>query len=76
MLTRLRSDQSFQPLWVLRCRSTAGWSSVAQNDGCFYVADRNSKEILRYDDIEGARQGKPVIKDWEDNAEFLMLVRR
>lgn len=46
------------------------------DDGCFYVASRNSKEILRYEDIEGTRQGKPFIKDLKDNPEFLMLVRR
>ena len=46
------------------------------DDGCFYVASRNSKEILRYEDIEGARHGKPFIKDLKDNPEFLMLVRR
>ena len=45
------------------------------DDGRFYVASRNSKEILRYDDIDGTRHGQPFIKNLKDNPEFLMLVR-
>ena len=46
------------------------------DDGFFYVASRNSKEILRYDWIDGRPRGKPFIEDLADNPEFLMLVRR
>ena len=45
------------------------------DDGRFYVASRNSREILRYDDIDGTRHGQVFIKDLKDNPEFLMLVR-
>jgi hypothetical protein len=45
------------------------------DDGFFYVASRNSKEILRYGSIDGRPRGKPFIKDLADNPEFLMLVR-
>jgi hypothetical protein len=44
------------------------------DDGFFYVASRNSKEILRYGSIDGRPRGKPFIKDLADNPEFLMLV--
>jgi hypothetical protein len=46
------------------------------DDGFFYVASRNSKEVLRYGWIDGRPHGKPFIKDFPDNPEFLMLVRR
>jgi hypothetical protein len=46
------------------------------DDGFFYVASRNSKEILRYGSADGRPHGKPFIKDLADNPEFLMLVRR
>ena len=45
------------------------------DDGFFYVASRNSKEILRYGSVDGRPHGKPFIKDLADNPEFLMLVR-
>jgi hypothetical protein len=45
------------------------------DDGHFYVASRNSREILRYDDIDGTRHGQPFIKDLKDYPEFLMRVR-
>jgi len=45
------------------------------DDGFFYVASRNSKEILRYGSIDGRPHGKPFIKDLADNPEFLILVR-
>jgi DNA-binding beta-propeller fold protein YncE len=45
------------------------------DDGRFYVASRNSREILRYDDINGTRHGQLFIKNLKDNPEFLMLVR-
>jgi len=45
------------------------------DDGFFYVASRNSKEILRYGSVDGRPHEKPFIKDLADNPEFLMLVR-
>jgi hypothetical protein len=45
------------------------------DDGFFYVASRNSKEILRYGSVDGRLHGKPFIEDLADNPEFLMLVR-
>jgi DNA-binding beta-propeller fold protein YncE len=45
-------------------------------DDNFYVASRNSKEILRYGSIDGRPGGKPFIKNLPDNPEFLMLVGR
>jgi DNA-binding beta-propeller fold protein YncE len=45
------------------------------DDGRFYVASRNSREILRYDDIDGTRHGRPFVKNLKDNPEFLVLVR-
>jgi hypothetical protein len=45
------------------------------DDSFFYVASRNSKEILRYGSVDGRPHGKPFIKDLADNPEFLMLVR-
>jgi hypothetical protein len=45
------------------------------DDGFFYVASRNSKEILRYGSADGRPRDKPFIKDLADNPEFLMLVR-
>jgi hypothetical protein len=45
------------------------------DDGFFYVASRNSKQILRYGSADGRPHGKPFIKDLADNPEFLMLVR-
>ena len=45
------------------------------DDGRFYVASRNTKEILRYEDINGSQQGKPFITNLKDNPEFLMLIR-
>ena len=44
------------------------------DDGLLYVASRNSKEILRYDGLDGRPRGEPFIKDLADNPEFLMLV--
>jgi len=44
------------------------------DDGCLYVASRNSKKILRYGSIDGRPRGKPFINDLADNPEFLMLV--
>jgi hypothetical protein len=44
------------------------------DDGLLYVASRNSKEILRYDGLDGRPRGNPFIKDLADNPEFLMLV--
>jgi hypothetical protein len=41
----------------------------------FYVASRNSKEILRYEDVDGTRHGELFIKNLKDNPEFLMLVK-
>ena len=46
------------------------------DDGFFYVASRNSKQILRYRAIDGRPRGKPFINDLPDNPEFLMLVAR
>ena len=46
------------------------------DDGFFYVASRNSKEILRYGSVDGRPRGKPFVKDFPDNPEFLMLVHR
>jgi len=46
------------------------------DDGLFYVASRNTKEILRYDSKDGRPLNNPFIKDLDDNPEFLMLVRR
>jgi WD40 repeat protein len=46
------------------------------DDGFFYVASRNSKQILRYGGIDGRPRGKPFINNLEDNPEFLMLVAR
>jgi DNA-binding beta-propeller fold protein YncE len=45
------------------------------DDGFFYVASRNTKEILRFSSSDGQLHGKPFIKDLKDNPEFLMLVR-
>src|SRR5262249_27825269 len=44
------------------------------DDGFFFFASRNSKEILRYGSFDGRPHGKPFIKDLADNPEFLMLV--
>jgi streptogramin lyase len=44
------------------------------DDGLFYVASRNTKEILRYDPKDGRSLSKPFIKNLGDNPEFLMLV--
>jgi len=44
------------------------------DDGFFYVASRNSKEILRYGSIDGRPHSKPFIRDLGDNPEFLILV--
>jgi hypothetical protein len=46
------------------------------DDGFFYVASRNSKEILRYGWIDGQPRGKPFIENLPDNPEFLMLLGR
>jgi hypothetical protein len=46
------------------------------DDRLFYVASRNTKEILCYDSKDGRPVNKPFIKDLDDNPEFLMLVRR
>jgi glucose/arabinose dehydrogenase len=45
------------------------------DDGFFYVASRNTKEILRFSSSDGRLHGKPFIRDLKDNPEFLMLVR-
>jgi WD40 repeat protein len=44
------------------------------DDGLFYVASRNTKEILRYDAKDGRPLREPFIKDLGDNPEFLVLV--
>ena len=44
------------------------------DDGFFYAASRNTKEILRYNVNDGRPSGKPFINDLADNPEFLMLV--
>lgn len=43
-------------------------------DGFLYVASRNAKEILRYNENDGRPSGEPFIKALADNPEFLMLV--
>jgi DNA-binding beta-propeller fold protein YncE len=44
------------------------------DDGFFYVASRNTREILRYDTKDGRPSSKPFIENLADNPEFLMLV--
>jgi DNA-binding beta-propeller fold protein YncE len=44
------------------------------DDGLLYVASRNTKEILRYDEKDGRPSSKSFIKNLADNPEFLMLV--
>jgi len=44
------------------------------DDGLLYVASRNSREILRYDGLDGRPRGNPFVKDLSDNPEFLMPV--
>lgn len=43
-------------------------------DGWFYVASRESKQILRYRDKAGTPDSKPFIDKLPDNPEFLMMV--
>jgi hypothetical protein len=44
------------------------------DDSFFYVASRNTKEILRYDSGDGRPSSKPFIESLADNPEFLRLV--
>lgn len=44
------------------------------DDGYLYVASRGTRQILRYDAVNGRPDAKPFIDDMRDRPEFLLLV--
>jgi hypothetical protein len=61
-------------------RNSGGLSAPAGmafgDDGFFYVASRESRQILRFTANDGAPDNKPFVDNLTDHPEFLMLVER